>query len=59
VTVLTTWSQGLHLLDIAFSILRLWGACPGSLQRQLKALELRCVQMLTLRSGNHGGIFRA
>lgn len=57
--LLTTWSWGLHHLGSACVILCLWGACPGSVQRQLKALELRCIQMLTLWPGNHGGIFRA
>ena len=59
VTLLTAWSWGLHRLGSARTVLCLWGACPGSVQCQLKALELWCIQMLTLRSGNHGGIFRA
>lgn len=59
VTLLTAWGRGLYHLGSACTILCLWGACPGSVQRQLKALELRCIQTLTLRSGNHDGIFRA
>lgn len=58
-TLLTTWSWGFNRLGSACTGLCLWGACPRSVQRQLKALELRSIQMLTLQSGNHGGIFRA
>lgn len=57
--LLTTWRCGLHRRGSACITWCLWGARPGSVQRQLKALELRCIQMLTLRPGNHGGIFRA
>lgn len=59
VTLLTAWSWGLHLLGSTCSIWCLWGACPGSVQCQLEALELCCIQQLTLQPGNHGGIFRA
>lgn len=56
---LTARSRGLPLLGRSCTALCPWAAGPGSIQCQPQALELGCIQMLPLRSRNHGGVLRA